>query len=78
MTFATVTFNYVWVFTRLDGKEFTSEDSESCCGRMRRKWSIGSAWTTRRLTLPDRIFRIEPENLAALQKRYKIEDYSEK
>ena len=70
-------FRYVWVFTRHDGKEFTSEDSAllhanapkvvDWVGMDDRKKFIAGSNTA-----------IAPENLAELQKRYKIEDYSGK
>jgi hypothetical protein len=70
-------FQYVWVFTRLDGKEFTSDDSQLLHTNApkvvdwvgmddKKKFIAGS-------NLP-----IEPKQLAVLQKRYKIEDYSGK
>lgn len=70
-------FQYVWVFTRIDGKEFTSEDSQLLHTNApkvvdwvkmedRKKFFAGSN------------FPIEPKNLAVLQKHYKIEDYSGK
>jgi hypothetical protein len=70
-------FQYTWVFTRIDGKEFTSEDSEILHTNApkvvdwvgmddKKKYIAGSN------------FPIEPKPLAILQKRYKIEDYSGK
>jgi len=69
-------FRYVWVFTRLDGKEFTSDDSAllhtnapkvvDWVGLDDRKKFIAGSNTG-----------IAPENLAELRKRYKVEDYSE-
>jgi len=70
-------FQYVLVFTRLDGKEFTPEDKEILHTNApkvvdwigmddKKKFFAGSN------------FPIEQKNLAVLLKRYKIEDYSEK
>jgi hypothetical protein len=69
-------FRYVWVFRRLDGKEFTAEDSTllhtnapkvvDWVGMDDRKKFIAGSNTG-----------IAPENLAELRKRYKVEDVSE-
>lgn len=68
-------FQFVWVFKRLDGKEFTSADSETLRTNAPRvvDW-IGM--DDRKTYIAGSNFPIAPENLAALQKRYKIEDYS--
>ncbi|MGQ0761037.1 MAG: hypothetical protein ACT4OT_03315 [Acidobacteriota bacterium] len=68
-------FRYTWVFRRLDGKEFTSEDSEILRTNAPRvvDW-IGL--DDKKTYIAGSNFPIAPENLAALQKRYKIEDYS--
>ena len=70
-------FTYVWIFTRKDGAVFTSEDTQILhknapnvidwvkVGDMK-KFIAGSN------------FPIDPPQLAVLQKRYKIEDYSGK
>ena len=70
-------FQYVWVFRRLDGKKFTSEDSEILRANAPRvvDW-IGL--DDRKTFMAGSNFPLAPENLAALQKRYKIEDYSGK
>ena len=70
-------FQYVWVFTRLDGKEFTSEDSETLRTNAPRvvDW-IGL--DNKKTYIAGTNFPLAPENLAALQKKYKIEDYSGK
>ena len=70
-------FQFVWVFTRLDGKEFTSEDSAllhtnapkviDWVGMDDRKKFIAGANSP-----------IAPDNLAVLQKQFKIQDYSGK
>ena len=68
-------FQYVWVFSRLDGKEFTSEDSEILHTNAPRvvDW-IGM--NDKKKYIAGSNFPIEPKNLAVLQKRYKIEDMS--
>lgn len=70
-------FQYVWVFRRLDGKEFTSEDSEILRTNAPRvvDW-IGTS--DKKTFIAGSNFPIAPANLATLQKRYKIEDYSGK
>ena len=69
-------FRHTWVFRRLDGKEFTSEDSEILRTNAPRvvDW-IGTS--DRKTYIAGSNFLIEPQNLATLQKRYKIEDMSE-
>jgi len=70
-------FNYVWAFSRLDGKPFTPDDSVLLHTNApkvvdwvgmddKKKFVAGSN------------FPIDPPNLATLQKRFKIEDYSGK
>jgi len=68
-------FQYVWVFSRADGKEFTSEDSEILHTNAPRvvDW-IGM--NDKKKYIAGSNFPIEPKNLAVLQKRYKIEDMS--
>ena len=70
-------FQHTWVFRRLDGKEFTPEDSEILRTNAPRvvDW-IGTS--DRKTYIAGSNFPIEPQNLATLQKRYKIEDYSGK
>ena len=70
-------FRHTWVFTRLDGKEFTSEDSEILRTNAPRvvDW-IGLE--DKKTYIAGSNFPIAPANLVALQKRYKIEDYSGK
>ena len=68
-------FKYVWVFRRLDGKEFTSEDSEI----LRTNAPKVVDWIgldDKKTYIAGSNFPIAPENMTALQKRYKIEDYS--
>jgi hypothetical protein len=70
-------FKYVWVFSRLDGKPFTPDDSALLHTNApqvvdwvkmedMKKFFAGSN------------FPIDPPQLAVLQKRFKIEDYSGK
>jgi hypothetical protein len=69
-------FKFVWVFRRLDGKEFTSEDSDIL--RMNAPRVVDWIGLDDKKTyIAGTNFPIEPQNLAALQKRYKIEDMSE-
>ena len=69
-------FKFVWVFRRVDGKEFNSEDSEILRTNAPRvvDW-IGL--NDKKTYIAGSNFPIEPTNLVVLQKRYKIEDMSE-
>ena len=69
-------FRYTWVLRRLDGKEFTSEDTEILRTNAPRvvDW-IGL--DDKKTFIAGSNFPILPQNLATLQKRYKIEDMSE-
>ena len=70
-------FQYTWVFTRLDGKEFTSEDS----GILHKNAPSVVDWigmNDKKKYIAGSNFPIEPKNLVVLQKHYKIEDYSGK
>lgn len=69
-------FQFVWVFRRLDGKEFTSEDSQI----LRTNAPKVVDWVgldDKKTYIAGSNFPLEPANLAALQKRFKIEDMSE-
>ena len=69
-------FQFTWVFRRLDGKEFTSEDSQM----LRTNAPKVVDWIgldDKKTYIAGSNFPIAPENLAALQKKYKIEDMSE-
>jgi hypothetical protein len=70
-------FQYVWVFSRIDGRAFTPDDSQILHTNApkvvdwvglddKKKFIAGSN------------FPIDPAKLAVLQKRFKIEDYSGK
>ena len=70
-------FQHVWVFTRLDGKEFTSDDSQL----LRTNAPRVVDWVgldDKKTYIAGSNFPIELVNLAVLQKRYKIDDYSGK
>jgi hypothetical protein len=70
-------FEHIWVFSRKDGKEFTSDDSAS----LRTNAPKVVDWVTtdgNKKVIGGSNFAIEPTQLAALQKRFKIEDYSGK
>ena len=70
-------FAHVWVFSRKDGKELTSEDSAA----LRTSAPKVVDWVTtdgNKKVIGGSNFEIEPAQLAALQKRFKVEDYSGK
>jgi len=70
-------FQHVWVFTRIDGKPFTSEDSELLHTNAPKvvDW-VGM--DDKKKFIAGSNFPIEEKNLSVLQKRYKIEDYTGK
>ena len=68
-------FQYVWVFTRLDGKEFTSEDS-TILHTNAPKVVDWFGMNDKNKFIAGSNFPIDPKNLLVLQKRYKIEGYS--
>ena len=70
-------FSHIWVFSRKDGKELTKEDSAA----LRTNAPRVVDWVTtdgNKKVIGGSNFPIEPANLAALEKRFKIEDYSGK
>ena len=70
-------FTHVWVFSRKDGKELTKEDSDV----LRTNAPRVVDWVTtdgNKKVIGGSNFDIDPPNLAALQKRFKVEDYSGK
>jgi hypothetical protein len=70
-------FEHVWVFSRKDGKELTSEDSDA----LRTNAPKVVDWVTtdgKKKVIGGSNFDIEPAQMAALQKRFKVEDYSGK
>ena len=70
-------FRYVWAFRKLDGKEFTHEDTEILHTQAPKviDW-IGT--DDRKTFIAGSNVVIPPENEPELKKRYKIEDYSGK
>jgi hypothetical protein len=70
-------FVYIWIFSRKDGKELTKEDSDA----LRTNAPKVVDWVTteeKRKVIGGSNFPLEAPQLAALQKRFKIEDYSGK
>jgi hypothetical protein len=70
-------FVYVWIFSRKDGKPLTAEDSEA----LRTNAPKVVDWVTtdeKKKVIAGSNFPIEGPQLAALQKRFNIEDYSRK
>lgn len=70
-------FRYVWVFKRLDGREFTPEDTEILHGNAPKvvDW-VGT--DDKKTFIAGSNVGIDPDNAPELKKRYKIEDYSGK
>jgi hypothetical protein len=69
-------FTYVWIFTRKDGKELTKEDSEAL--RTNAPKVVDWVKTDQNRVIAGSNFPIEAPQMAALEKRFKIEDYSGK
>jgi hypothetical protein len=69
-------FKYVWIFARKDGKELTKEDSESL--RTNAPKVVDWVKTDQNRVIAGSNFPLEGPQLAALQKRFNVEDYSEK
>ena len=70
-------FAYVWIFSRKDGKELTREDSEA----LRTNAPRVVDWVTtqeKKKVIAGSNFPLEPDQTAALQKRFNVEDYSGK
>jgi hypothetical protein len=70
-------FAHIWVFSRKDGKELTSEDSAA----LRTSAPKVVDWVTtdgNKKVIGGSNFEIEPAQMVALQKRFKVEDYSGK
>ena len=70
-------FKYVWLFTRKDEKEFTSEDRELLHTNAPKVVDWVGMDDKKRFFAGSN-FEIDPKNLEVLQKRYKIEDYTGK
>ena len=70
-------FTHVWLFERNDGKAFTPEDSKILHSNAPRvvDW-VGM--DDKKKFIAGSNFDIEPEQMAALRKRYKISDYTGK
>jgi hypothetical protein len=70
-------FKYVWVFSRLDGKPFTPEDSQVLHTNAPKvvDW-VGME--DKKKFIAGSNFEIDPPQMGGLQKRFKIEDYSGK
>ncbi|HVS21873.1 MAG TPA: hypothetical protein VHD88_08500 [Pyrinomonadaceae bacterium] len=70
-------FSHVWIFTRIDGRAFTPEDSQMLHTSAPKvvDW-VGM--DDKKKFIAGSNFDIDPAQMAALQKRYKIEDYSGK
>jgi len=70
-------FAYIWVFSRKDGKEFTPEDSEVLRTNAPKvvDWVVTDE---KKKVIGGSNFPLEGPQLAALQKRFNIEDYSVK
>ena len=70
-------FQYVWVFSRIDGQAFTPDDSKLLHTNAPKvvDW-VGM--DDKKKFIAGSNFPIDPAKLAALQKRFRIEDYSGK
>jgi len=69
-------FKFVWIFVRKDGKELTREDSDSLHTNAPKV--VDWVKTDQNRVIAGSNFPIEGPQLAALQKRFNIEDISEK
>ena len=69
-------FKYVWIFARKDGKELTKEDSDSLHTNAPKV--VDWVKTDQNRVIAGSNFPLEGPQLAALQKRFNVEDYSEK
>lgn len=69
-------FNYVWIFSRKDGKELTKEDSEAL--RTNAPKVVDWVKTDQNRVIAGSNFPLEGPQLAALQKRFNMQDYSGK
>ena len=70
-------FKHVWVFSRNDGKELSKEDSDA----LRINAPKVVDWVTtdgNKKVIGGSNFPIDPPQMSALQKRFKVEDYSGK
>ena len=69
-------FKFVWIFSRKDGKELTKEDSDSLHTNAPKV--VDWVKTDQNRVIAGSNFPLEGPQLAALQKRFNIEDYSGK
>ena len=70
-------FTYIWIFSRKDGRELTPDDSQA----LRTNAPKVVDWVTtdeKKKVIAGSNFPIEAPQLATLQKRFNIEDYSGK
>jgi len=70
-------FTHIWVFTRKDGAVFTKEDTEILHKNAPNVVDWLKVDEMKRFIAGSN-FPIDPPQMAVLQKRYKIEDYSRK
>lgn len=69
-------FKYVWIFARKDGKELTKEDSDSLHTNAPKV--VDWVKTDENRVIAGSNFPLEGPQLAALQKRFNVQDYSGK
>jgi len=69
-------FAHVWIFSRKDGKEFTKEDSDILHTNAPKV--VDWVKTDQNRVLAGSNFPLEPAQLATLQKRFNLEDYTGK
>jgi hypothetical protein len=69
-------FAHVWIFSRKDGKELTKEDSEAL--RTNAPKVVDWVKTDQNRVIAGSNFPLEEAQLAALQKRFNMEDYTGK
>lgn len=69
-------FTYVWIFSRKDGKELTPEDSQVLHTNAPKV--VDWVKTDQNRVIAGSNFPIDAPQLAALQKRFNIQDYSGK
>lgn len=71
-------FTYVFVFSRMDGEAFTREDIEYLKANSPNETNQWVSSDEGKRVIAGTNFEFKPENLAALQKRFKIDDFSGK
>ena len=70
-------FQYVWIFSRIDGRAFTPDDSQVLHTNAAQVVDL-VVMDDKKKFIAGSNFPIDPPKLAVLQKRFKIEDYSGK